>query len=40
MRFLGYMFAKNRYMNLKFGMPDVQAWIYNILRVFYIFMGF
>ena len=27
------MFAKHRYIHLKFGMPDVQAWFYNILYV-------
>ena len=27
------MFAKNRYIHLEFGMPDVQAWFYNILYV-------
>ena len=30
MRFLGYMFAKNRYINLKLDMPDIQASFYNI----------
>ena len=31
----GLMFAKNRYINLKFGMIDVQAWFYNILYVYF-----
>ena len=39
-----YMFAKNIYTNLKFGMPDVQAWLYNIgtykYAVFWIFRKF
>ena len=29
-RFLGYMFAKNRYINLKFGMIDVNIWLCSI----------
>ena len=29
-----YMFAKNIYIKLKFGMPDLQAWLYNILYGF------
>ena len=29
-RFLGYMFAKYKCINLKFGMPDVQLWLYNM----------
>ena len=28
------LFAKNRYVNLKFGILDAQAWSYNILYVF------
>ena len=31
----GYLFAKYRYINLKFGMADVQVWLYNLLFVFY-----
>ena len=33
-RFLGYTFAKNRYINPKFGIRDVQSWCYNILYSF------
>ena len=40
MRFLGYMLAKNRYINLKFGIPDVQAWFFNILGGFENFVNF
>ena len=34
MRFVGYVFVKYRYINLKYGMPDVQVWFYRILYVF------
>ena len=33
-RFLGYMFSKHRYINLKFGVPDFQAWFYKMLYGF------
>ena len=29
-----YMFTKNIYIKLKFGMPDLHAWLYNILYGF------
>ena len=32
-RFLGYTFAKNRYINLKFGMLDVRIWFYDMFSV-------
>ena len=37
---LAYMFAKNRYIKLKFGMLDLQAWLYNICTLFYFFANF
>ena len=40
MRFLGYVFAKNRYINLKLGMPDIQASFYNIHSGFPKFQKF
>ena len=40
MRFLGYMFAKNRYINLKSGIPDVRPGFYNIIYVFLNFKIF
>ena len=35
--FLGYMFAKNRYISLKFGMPDTQALFYNMQKSVLLF---
>ena len=32
--FLGYIYAKNRYINLEFGIVYAQAWFYNILYGF------
>ena len=39
-QFLGYVFAKNRYIILKFGMPDVQAWFSTYCAVFKDFENF
>ena len=36
----GYMFAKNRCMNLTFGMQDFQTWFSNVLYVFSQIFGF
>ena len=36
----GYMFAKNRYINLIFGMLDARAWFYNMLYVFLKILDF
>ena len=33
LRFLGYMFAKNRYISLKFGMPDDRTWFNKLLYI-------
>ena len=33
------MFAKNRYISLNFGVPDVQAWFYDKLYVFFENLG-
>ena len=34
-RYLGYMFVKNEYINNKCGLPDVQARSYNIQSIFF-----
>ena len=38
--FLGYTFAKSRYIKLTFGMPYVQAWLCNMLYVFLEILDF
>ena len=37
---MGYMLATNDYINVKFDMPDAQAWFYNIYSGFLTILKF